>query len=256
MELLNTKSYRFPQMRPIWLAQKMPGCYFYPKLIALLWQLANLAKKGKCTSEKWSQKSLQILKLFQSLGANIFIENSAAFQNLNSPCVFIGNHISTLETFVLPCIIQPYCDITFVVKKSLIDFPVFKHIMRSLDPIAVGRDNPKEDFKAVLNSGLERLNRNISIIVFPQTTRSTNIDPKSFNSIGVKLAKRAGVPVIPIALKTDAWGVGSILKDFGKIYPQKDIHFCFGNPVIVTGNGKEAHQAVVEFITQKLKTWF
>ena len=136
------------------------------------------------------------------------------------------------------------------------DLPVFKHIMRSRDPIVVGRQNPKEDLKAVLESGLERLNNNISIVVFPQTTRSTNIDPKSFNSIGVKLAKRAGVPVIPMALKTDAWGVGSILRDFGKIHPSKDIYFCFGDPITITGNGRETHQAVVAFITEKLKTWF
>jgi len=256
MESFNKKIYRSQHLQPSWLVRKIPGWYFYPKLIAILRQSASLAKRGKYTSEQWAQVSLQILRLFESLGTKVIIENIAAFQNLDSPCVFIGNHISTLETFVLPAIIQPYRDMTFIVKKSLLEVPAFKHIMRSIDPIVVGRKNPKEDFKAVLENGLERLNRNISIVVFPQTTRSTNIDPKSFNSIGIKLAKRAGVPVIPIALKTDAWGLGSILKDFGKIHPENDIHFCFGDPVTISGNGKKAHQAIVQFISEKLKMWF
>jgi len=37
---------------------------------------------------------------------------------LPSACVFIGNHMSILETFVLPCLIQPHRDVTFVVKES------------------------------------------------------------------------------------------------------------------------------------------
>ena len=61
--------------------------------------------------------------------------------------------MSALETFVLPCIIEPFKDTTFVVKQSLIDYPVFKYVMRSRNPIAVGRTNPRDDLKAVLDGG-------------------------------------------------------------------------------------------------------
>jgi len=254
-QVYNIDHHYLPRVNPSWLIRKLPGYYFYPRMIAIVWWSARLVKKGEYTSARWVQASRNIVKLFESLGTNITVENHAAFQNLDAPCVFIGNHMSTLETFALPGIIQPFRDVTFIVKKSLIDFPVFKHVMRSRDPIIVGRENPKDDFKVVLDGGLERLNRQISIIVFPQTTRSTKLDPKSFNSIGIKLAKRAGAPVVPIALKTDAWGVGSIIRDFGKIQPQKNVHFCFGDPITVTGNGREAHQAGVDFITNKLKCW-
>ena len=44
-------------------------------------------------------------------------------QRLASPCVFIGNHMSILETFVLPCLIVPHRNVTFVVKESLITYP-------------------------------------------------------------------------------------------------------------------------------------
>lgn len=251
-----TEKYQSPEITPSWLGRRKPGWVFYPKLVSIVWRAARLAKKGKFDPEAWVASSFETFKAFESLGTKIIIENGAAFQNLDSPCVFIGNHMSTLETFLLPCIIQPYRDVLYIVKKNLADFPVFKHIIIARKPIVVGRVNPKEDFQTVIREGVDRLKRNISIIVFPQTTRSLRIDPKSFNSIGIKLAKHAGVPVIPVALKTNAWGIGKKIKEFGEIQPENDIHFAFGDPIPVTGNGREAHQATLKFITEKLRIWF
>jgi 1-acyl-sn-glycerol-3-phosphate acyltransferase len=174
---------------------------------------------------------------------------------LASPCVFIANHMSVLETFILPGLIQPQRDVTFVVKASLIDYPLFRHVMRSRNPIVVGRANPRQDLRTVLEEGQKRLNSQVSIVIFPQTTRSIEFEPGDFNTLGIKLAKRARVPVVPIALKTDAWGLGGKLKDFGKIRPAKTVHICFGEPLRVKGSGKEEHRIVVDFITSKLKEW-
>ena len=95
----------------------------------------------------------------------------------------------------------------------------------------------------------------MSIIIFPQTTRTPVFDPEQFNTIGIKLAKKAGVPVVPIALKTNAWGNGTFLKDYGKIDPSKKVHFAFGKPLWIKDRGTEEHQEVIEFISGKLKEW-
>jgi len=128
-------------------------------------------------------------------------------------------------------------------------------VMRNRQPVVVGRDNPREDLKTVLEEGQKRLEANISIIIFPQTTRSVEFDPKKFNTLGVKLAKRCNVPVVPFALKTDAWGLGRRLKDFGPIRPEKTVHIHFGEPMQVKGSGKEEHNVIVEFIETKLAAW-
>jgi 1-acyl-sn-glycerol-3-phosphate acyltransferase len=163
--------------------------------------------------------------------------------------------MSILETFVLPGIVAPFRETTFVVKQSLVEYPVFKHVMRSRNPVAISRTNPREDLRAVLEGGEQRLNAGISIVVFPQTTRTTVFDPADFNSIGVKLAKKAGVPVVPVALKTDAWGNGRYLKDFGKIRPSSKVHFAFGKPLWVQDRGREEHDEIVQFIVEKLAEW-
>jgi 1-acyl-sn-glycerol-3-phosphate acyltransferase len=127
--------------------------------------------------------------------------------------------------------------------------------MRSRDPIAVSRTNPRQDLKAVLEGGMDRLKRGISIIVFPQTTRARSIDPTRFNTIGVKLAKRANVPIVPLALLTDAWGNGKYLNDIGKIDSSKNVYFAFGEPMWVQGRGTDEHQAIIHFISRKLQEW-
>ena len=92
----------------------------------------------------------------------------------------------------------------------------------------------------MLNGGVERLKAGISIIVFPQTTRMTQFDPEQFNSIGVKIAKKAGVPVVPLALKTDAWANGKFLKDFGAVDPRKEVHFTFADALEIEGQRGES----------------
>ena len=67
------------------------------------------------------------------------------------------------------------------------------------------------------------LKKNISVLIFLQTTRELRFDPKKFNTLGIKLAKRAKVPVIPVAVKTDVWGMGKWIKDFGRFDPSKPV---------------------------------
>ena len=82
-----------------------------------------------------------------------------------------------------------------------------------------------------------------------------NLDRKAFNSIGIKLAKKAGVPVVPLALKTDAWGLGKLSKDYGCIRPEIPARFCFGEPMMIRGAGKNEHEEIMEFIHWKLTAW-
>ena len=73
------------------------------------------------------------------------------------PVLFISNHMSTLETMIFPGIIAPLREVTFVVKESLVKHPLFGDVMRSRNPIVVGRTDPRKDFEAVMNGGIELL---------------------------------------------------------------------------------------------------
>lgn len=236
-------------------ARTFPGLTFYSRFLAITYKASVKAKQNRYDDEEWCQSSFDVLRLLESVGVYIEITGVDNIKQRDTPCVVIGNHMSVLETVILPVIILPFLKMTYIVKQSLLEYPVFKHIMSSRDPIVVSRTNPRHDLKAVLEGGMDRLKSGISIIVFPQTTRTHSFDPAQFNTIGIKLAHKANVPVVPLALLTDAWGNGKYVKDFGKIDSSKNVHFSFGEPMRIHGRGNDEHQAVIQFINRNLREW-
>lgn len=243
-----------PRMRSL-AARIAPSCLFYARTCMIVYRASIQARRGKYGTPEWCASSLATVRALEEVGVSFEITGVDSFRTIEGPCVFIANHMSTLETFALPVIISSFKESTFVVKQSLVDYPVFKHVMRSRNPVTVGRSNPREDLKAVLEGGTQRLKAGSSIVIFPQTTRAAVFSPETFNTIGVKLAKKAGVPVVPIALRTDAWGNGRIFKDFGRIHPEKKVYFAFGTPMLIKDRGSEEHQTIIEFISGKLREW-
>lgn len=242
--------------RPVsFFAKAFPSLFFYPEIISIVFRASRKAKRKQYGTPEWCGSSLETLRALERVGVTVDVAGMNHFKTIDGPCVFISNHMSTLETFVLPTIIAPFKETTFVVKQSLVEYPVFKYVMRARDPITVGRSNPRDDLRAVLEGGAEKLKAGISIIIFPQTTRTAVFSEEQFNTIGIKLAKKACVPVVPIALKTDAWGNGRLLKDFGKVDPSKKVHFAFGKPLTIQDRGTDEHQEIVRFITGKLNEW-
>jgi len=232
-----------------------PSFSFYMSFLANVYFSSRKAKQGNYDDAAWCQSSYKVLQALERTGLQVSIAGVEYLRGLDSPCVIVGNHVSMMDTVIVPSIVVQERPMTFIIKESLMEYPVFKHVMRSRNPIALSRENAREDLKKVLSEGQKRLQQGISVAVFPQTTRGTDFDPKQFNTIGVKLALKAGVPVLPLALKTDAWTNGKIIKDLGKICPEISTHFCFGPPIRVKDKGKEAHNQVIEFISEKLKEW-
>jgi len=249
------KNYRTPENYSSWLTRHLPGIYFYSRTVLNILTAARRCKKNTYSIDKKIESSAGVLRTLERIGVEFVIENRSAFIDLKSPCIFVANHMSVLETFVLPCFIMPYRKITFVLKRSLTQYPIVKHIIHSLQPIVVDRKNPRQDLRAVLDQGFSYLKENISILIFPQTTRSLEFNPATFNTLGIKLAKKSQLPIVPIALKTDAWGIGRLFKDIGKIDPARRVRIAFGDPIYITGNGRQEHQNIIRFIEKKLKNW-
>lgn len=244
-----------PDARLTWLARWAPALAFYLPVLRIVFRSSREAGRGVYDGARWTESSVDILRAMESVGMRVTIEGMHVLRAFDGPAVFVANHMSTLETFVLPCLIQPVKPVTFVVKEDLVRYPVFGPIMRSRDPITVGRANPREDLAAVLRGGEERIRRGVSIIVFPQGTRFSEVSAEQFNSLGAKLASRVGVPLVPVALDSAAWGTGRLVKDLGPIDPGRPVRFRFGEPLAPLGKGAENHEAAVRFIVDTVRAW-
>jgi 1-acyl-sn-glycerol-3-phosphate acyltransferase len=152
-------------------------------------------------------------------------------------------------------LIAPVKEVTFVVKESLTRNPVFGPIMRARNPIAVARKDSRTDLVKVITEGQQKLAEGTSVIIFPQSTRAFDFDPSKFNTLGIKLAQKAGVRVVPMAIKTDAWALGKVIKDVGNLKRNVPVYIKFGEPLSINGPGKEEHQKVVDFIGSHVEMW-
>jgi 1-acyl-sn-glycerol-3-phosphate acyltransferase len=246
--------YVSPPAAPGFFARYFPSLRFYPALWRIIWHGARVAAAGRYSDERWISDSLATLHALEAVGCRFIVEGLEHLSADPAPAVITGNHMSALETVVLPALIRPRRPVTFIVKRSLTKAFVFRHIMCSRDPVVVDRKNVRDDLTAMLRGGEERLGRGISLVVFPQHTRSPNFDRTRFNSVGVKLAKRNNAPVIPFALKTDAWGQGGLIKDYGAINPLLTVRFRFGEPFRVK-TGKEEQERLCAFIEAAYAEW-
>lgn len=227
----------------------------YLRFFRIVFQAKATAEAGRYDDAAWARSSYDVFRDIEGCGGRFFIEGLDNIRKTEGPVVFVGNHMSTLETLVLPVIIVPIKRASYVVKEKLARGPVFGPVMRAVDPITVTRKDPRKDLTDVLTQGSDKLARGRSIIIFPQSTREYVFDQSKFNSLGIKLAARAGVPVIPIALKTDFWTSGLILHGFGPLKRREPIRIEFGEAIKVSGRGKAEHEMVVEFVRSRMKIW-
>lgn len=227
-------------------------CYYY--IIKNLLEVIIKSSKYHHNYLECGKKSREIQKDLEKCGIKFHIEIAPEIYGLEKPGVIIANHMSTLETLLLQGVFPDNIKCDYVLKKELISYPIFGKILSVLQPIAITRKNPRLDYEIILKEAEKLFEQNISIIIFPQGTRHNIVSAEQFSSIGIKIAKHYNVPVIPVALVTDAMGQGKIIKDFGKFDVTKEVHFAIDKPFYVI-NQKEALALVVNFITKKLREW-
>lgn len=219
-----------------------------------VWRCGSLGKRGLLTDDRWAERCLGVMQCVERCGGRVEI-SVAPESRRSAPCVYVANHMSVLETMVLPCVLMPFGSIALVPKESLLRYPAIRQILRAVKCIPVTRDKPRKDFRAVLERGGEFIRSGTSVAIFPQWTRNPVFDRRVFNSLGAKLARRSGVPLVPVALKTDFSGIGRIVKEFGRIDRSKTVHFEIGPPIDPSAGDKKAHAESVDFIADRVREW-
>ena len=131
------------------------------------------------------------------------------------PSVILANHQSAWETLVLQYLFQPA---STVLKKELLNIPVFGWGLRAMEPIAIDRSNPREALKAVKRDGVARLTAGNHVLIFPEGTRKTPGQLGNFARSGADIACAGEFDVIPVAHNAGVcWPAHQWLKRPGKV---------------------------------------
>lgn len=227
---------------------------FYTQAAFWMGWAATKAWRGRLTDADLLTGSRGLWRALERVGVQFRITGREHLSPGAGPFVFVANHMSAMETQILPAILEAATPCTFVVKDRLLGYPIFGRVLKRFDPIVVGRTDVRADLARVMEGGTRRLGNGVSVIVFPQARRSRTFDPKDFNGIGARLAWRTGRPLVPIALDTGAWTEGRFLKDIGSIEKRRPVRIAIGEPIRAVSE-KGGHRQAIAFIESTLDSW-
>ncbi|QZX48848.1 1-acyl-sn-glycerol-3-phosphate acyltransferase [Mycoplasma sp. E35C] len=131
-------------------------------------------------------------------GIKIIMKNED--QIPKKPVLFIGNHKSNIDAFVLIWIanhLKDITELTFVAKTELQKKSIGK-IMSLIDVIFIDRNNIRQAAKATLDE-IELL-KSTSVCVFAEGTRIFSHQNAEFKPGAIKAAYKAFCPIVPFSL--------------------------------------------------------
>lgn len=117
-------------------------------------------------------------------------------EHIRHPAIIFCKHQSTWETYMLQIIFPP---ISFVFKSELLWVPFFGWGLAAMKPIAIDRGSGKKAVKQLIKGGIKRLQEHLSVVIFPEGTRTQPTGPGRYHMGGAILAAKSGYPVIPVA---------------------------------------------------------
>ncbi len=161
-------------------------------------------------------------------GVRIHLQGNIHELARHTPCIFMANHQSAFDIFVLLAGLP--VSFRWLAKEELFKIPIFGPAMRRAGYISINRDNPRDAVRS-LNEAAKKIQEGVSVVVFPEGTRSKDGHLLPFKSGGFVLAIKSQVPIIPTAL------IGTFeVKPVGSfwIYP-KPVTIRIGSPIPTSG---------------------
>lgn len=111
--------------------------------------------------------------------------------------IYMVNHMSNFDIPVL----QAYLPVQFrwLAKAELYKIPIFGYAMKRAGYISIDRSDRKSAIES-LNNAAKVIRNGVSVIIFPEGTRSRTNNVQPFKKGGFFLAVDSGVPIIPIII--------------------------------------------------------
>lgn len=114
----------------------------------------------------------------------------------HEPVIIFCKHQSTWETFALQVIFKK---ISFVFKNELLFIPFFGWGLAAMKPIPIKRGSGQKAVRQLVTGGIKRLKEGISVVIFPEGTRTNATGPGRYRIGGAVLAAESEYPVVPVA---------------------------------------------------------
>jgi len=135
----------------------------------------------------WARSIVFVSRVKVSVQGLEHIDPGAAY-------VYMANHQSMFDILTL----LGYLPVQFrwLAKMELFQIPVFGY---SMARVSIDRSNRKSAYKS-LQEAAQKIAQGVSVVVFPEGTRSKDGQIKPFKGGGFYLAIRSGRPIVPVVI--------------------------------------------------------
>ena len=204
-------------------------------LCGLLFVFSSYPTRQKFLSQ-WAIFCIWWLKITLNITTNIIGQ-----ENLKkAPYIIISNHQSTWETLAFQTIFPAH---TWVLKRELLWLPIFGWSLALLKPIIINRGDKLKAIKKVIKQGADRLDKGISIVIFPEGTRQPYKRIGEYQNGGSAIAKKSGYDIVPVYHNAgNLWPKGGFIKKPGVI-------------TVVIGEVISDPSLTSSELTEKIRNW-
>ncbi len=162
------------------------------------------------------------------------------------PVVFMGNHQSYFDIFVLYLVIdRPF---SWLAKKELFDIPFLGWGMKRAGYIPIERGNLRRAVKSI-RMAAEFIRGGRSVIIFPEGTRGSGRELLPFKPGGFDIAIRSGVPIVPFVIV----GTSDIMPKGSYSVRKGEVSVMFLDPVPTEGLRTKDRDKLMEDVRIKME---
>jgi 1-acyl-sn-glycerol-3-phosphate acyltransferase len=138
----------------------------------------------------WGRSILTVSRIRVSVKGLSNIDHSV-------PYIYMPNHQSNFDIPVL--LGHLAVQFRWLAKVELFKIPIFGRAMRKAGYISIDRNNRESAFKS-LKMAANKIKSGVSVLIFPEGTRSRDGQIRAFKKGGFVLAIDSGVPIVPIVI--------------------------------------------------------
>ncbi|GLT83540.1 hypothetical protein SLE2022_018250 [Rubroshorea leprosula] len=141
------------------------------------------------------------------LGNPVKIEGT---ESSNKKAIYISNHASPIDIFLIMWLTPT--GTVGIAKKEIIWYPLFGQLYVLANHLRIDRSNPAAAIQSMKEAVNAVIKNKLSLIIFPEGTRSKNGRLLPFKKGFVHLALQSRLPIVPMVLTGthSAWRKGSL----------------------------------------------
>lgn len=176
--------------------------------------------------------------MLKGLGVSLSVEGRERLDP-HQPYVYACNHLSHVDP--PSCYLALPGHLRMAAKKSLFQIPVFGWALHRSGQIPIDRGDAQRA-QSQLNANVEAIKTRVSVLLFPEGTRSDDGTLQPFKKGAAVLAIQAQVPIVPLAIA----GSREVLpKGFNAIHGGT-VRIRIGQPIPTRGMTLEDRAALTE----------